>query len=110
VVLGSGALATQPLNGGRAMPPLRLLSRYQLLLHQVTVVDGVAAATVRSPSEHVRTRECQHDRGLGVAGGLVVGVACEGGLHCLRAERNADRQIAQLTFPAAFVVPVQLGP
>src|SRR5436190_11501985 len=50
VVVGSVVEATNPLKGGGAWPPLRLFSRYQLLFHQLTVVEDVAAATVRSPS------------------------------------------------------------
>src|SRR5437763_12338792 len=50
VVDGSVATATKPLNGGGTVPPESVSSRYQLLLHQLTVVVGVALPAVRSPS------------------------------------------------------------
>jgi len=42
-----------PLNADGAGPPLRLLRDDHFELHQVTVVVGVDAATVRSPSTNV---------------------------------------------------------
>src|SRR3954453_15289291 len=42
--------AGKPLNKSGAGPPGRVFSVHQLSLHQLTWVDGVAAAVVRSPS------------------------------------------------------------